>query len=394
VSGVRIDSACHAVGSPVRGGVWELNLSALPPLTESGISSYQGLLDGTTVDNLNVLDTSKTNDTSGVEWITLQEVANALFPTTNATQTLTIDSSFWSGNLHLTFETSPGSGIYYTIWATSAGSFDLAQTDQLGNYNSSLVASASFNDTATTTSTKISSFLNWVTSTTGASLSSASFLVTADIDGGAGKDNIQGISNNTTVHNIIQGGAGADILSGGTGSDYFVYTSTSDSPAAGQLNSGGQLAQTWDQITNFSSVQGDKIDLSAFGGLVWNGTGGAIAGKDTVWYGSDGAGGIYLYTSSNGQPGLKIDLANVTSLKTSDIIGVNLGAPTITSVTDDVGKFQGSLLNGAVTDDSTPTFHISFAGTSAAAGDTVQIYDGSTKIGIRLCSRATISRTA
>src|SRR5437764_7330931 len=87
---------------------------------------------GTTVDNLNVLDTSKTNDTGGTEWITLLEVANALFPTTNATQTLTIDSAFWSGNLHLTFETTPGSGIFYTIWATGVGAFDLVQTSELG----------------------------------------------------------------------------------------------------------------------------------------------------------------------------------------------------------------------------------------------------------------------
>ncbi|MGV3517636.1 hypothetical protein, partial [Luteitalea sp.] len=44
---------------------------------------------GTTVENLNILDTSKTNNVSGLEIITLQEVANALFPTTNAQQTLT-----------------------------------------------------------------------------------------------------------------------------------------------------------------------------------------------------------------------------------------------------------------------------------------------------------------
>ena len=40
--------------------------------------------------NLNTLDTSTSNDGSG-EVITLAEVAAALFPTTNAQQTLTVD---------------------------------------------------------------------------------------------------------------------------------------------------------------------------------------------------------------------------------------------------------------------------------------------------------------
>src|SRR6266566_104589 len=96
---------------------------------------------GTTVDNLNVLDTSKTNDTSGTEYITLQEVANALFPTTNATQTLTIDTSFWTGNLRLTFYVL---GQYYTIWGatspTGTHSIQLALTDAVGSYSSSLTA--------------------------------------------------------------------------------------------------------------------------------------------------------------------------------------------------------------------------------------------------------------
>src|SRR6266853_5993606 len=94
---------------------------------------------GTTVDTLNVLDTSKTNDTSGTEYITLQEVANALFPTSNATQTLTIDASFWTGNLRLTFSVD---GANYTIWGAGTGTIDIASTDSLGNYASALTPAA------------------------------------------------------------------------------------------------------------------------------------------------------------------------------------------------------------------------------------------------------------
>ena len=55
----------------------------------------------TTVENLNILDTSKTNDTAGVEYIICKRSLNALFSTTNATQTVTINNTFWSNHLKL-----------------------------------------------------------------------------------------------------------------------------------------------------------------------------------------------------------------------------------------------------------------------------------------------------
>jgi len=76
---------------------------------------------GATVDNLNVLDTITADNTGGAEIIELQDVANALFPKTNATQTLTIDSAFWTGNLKLTFQVG-NTGIYYTLTGTSYNS--------------------------------------------------------------------------------------------------------------------------------------------------------------------------------------------------------------------------------------------------------------------------------
>lgn len=51
-------------------------------------------------------------------------------------------------------------------------------------------------------------------------------------------------------------------------------------------------------------------------------------------------------------------------------------APAISGVTDDVGAIQGILLNGAQTDDATPTLH-----GQAQAGDTIRIYDNGTLIG-------------
>src|SRR5207249_9693217 len=142
-------------------------------------------------------------------------------------------SDFWNGYLQLTFHTS--SGANYTIWGTGQNQFSVAlsgSTQTLATFNN--VSSASI---------FLADLYNF-----NSGLWTGSNLITADIDGGAGKDVIQGIANNSTITNIIQGGAGADILSGGIGKDIFVYTSVNDSPYAGQLNSGGQQAQTWDQI--------------------------------------------------------------------------------------------------------------------------------------------------
>ncbi|MFM8331316.1 MAG: type I secretion C-terminal target domain-containing protein, partial [Candidatus Methylumidiphilus sp.] len=54
--------------------------------------------------------------------------------------------------------------------------------------------------------------------------------------------------------NRLEGGAGADILSGGLGADTFKYGAVSDSDIAAALR---------DVIQDFSTAQGDKIDLSA-----------------------------------------------------------------------------------------------------------------------------------
>src|SRR5258707_8400742 len=105
---------------------------------------------GATVDNLNVLDTSSADGTS----IMLLEVANALLSNTNATQTVTIYTSFWSGQLGLTFlvsNTSSSGPIvtnFYTLYGAGTDNFVLYQTDQYGN---ALVSNAVASFTATTT---------------------------------------------------------------------------------------------------------------------------------------------------------------------------------------------------------------------------------------------------
>src|SRR6266403_280866 len=104
---------------------------------------------GATVDNLNVLDTITADNTGGVQIIELQDVASALFPTTNATQTQTIDTAFWNGQLKLTFQigstyASNYTGPYYTLIGTSPNNFTLFLSTLDGN---ALTGSGAFQTT-------------------------------------------------------------------------------------------------------------------------------------------------------------------------------------------------------------------------------------------------------
>src|SRR6266568_2006297 len=124
----------------------------------------------TTVINLNVLDTSKTNDGTG-ETITLAEVAAALFPTTNATQTQTIDSLFWGSGLQLTFQVG---AAWYTISATSLYNIQVAQTDRYGTLTGSITSPISLVALTSPTVTLAQAFQNAVANATSNALTSTS----------------------------------------------------------------------------------------------------------------------------------------------------------------------------------------------------------------------------
>src|SRR5229473_1463114 len=260
---------------------------------------------GTTVDNLNVLDTSKSNDLSGVEIITWTEVYSALFSTTKlSTQSQTLFDAFNAGSVKLTFQLG---SFDYTIYRDGPlGNYKIESSSDLGLY-SSLTGDLTSSGVYQTNTALLSTFLTNANSLFG----TTALLTSADIDGGASKDNIQGIANNLNIHNIIQGGTGADIMSGGMDADYFVYKTAGDSAIGGQLNSGGSYAQTWDQITNFGQNAAgagvDKLDFAALAlaagqSLSWQGPKlanttdlGPTTGKYAVWYTTDGSGGSFVY---------------------------------------------------------------------------------------------------
>ncbi|MBA4271807.1 MAG: metalloprotease, partial [Pseudomonas sp.] len=65
---------------------------------------------------------------------------------------------------------------------------------------------------------------------------------------------LNNILRGNTGNNILDGGAGADVLVGDTGADTFVFR------AVNEMGIGADR----DVISDFNSLQGDKIDLTKF----------------------------------------------------------------------------------------------------------------------------------
>lgn len=74
--------------------------------------------------------------------------------------------------------------------------------------------------------------------------------------GGAGRDSLYGLGS----ADRLDGGAGGDRLSGGAGADTFVFSNLSDSQVTAQGGTAGR-----DQIIDFDSNSGDRLDVSALG---------------------------------------------------------------------------------------------------------------------------------
>ncbi len=132
--------------------------------------------------------------------------------------------------------------------------------------------------------------------------------------GGSGDDVLSGGAGNDT----LEGGAGLDRMTGGTGADTYLFSSLSDLGL-------GDLA---DQITGFSSSEGDKIDLSALDANPLTQANeaftfiGNAAFSDTNATGQLRFDGGVLYGSINSDSSAEfmIKLLGVTALSPNDIV--------------------------------------------------------------------------
>ncbi|NKD85414.1 matrixin family metalloprotease [Haematospirillum jordaniae] len=134
------------------------------------------------------------------------------------------------------------------------------------------------------------------------------------LSGAMGNDTLSGAGGNDRLH----GDMGADRLTGGLGADVFWYRSAYES---------GPLPQERDTITDFSSVHGDRIDLSAL--VVFDASGayrpltfgGTEARAGGVWYVKDSLGVVvYADVSGDAAADFSVRLNNVHSLLAKDFI--------------------------------------------------------------------------
>ncbi|NKD87288.1 hypothetical protein HEQ72_03030, partial [Haematospirillum sp. 15-248] len=134
------------------------------------------------------------------------------------------------------------------------------------------------------------------------------------LSGAMGNDTLSGAGGNDRLH----GDMGADRLTGGLGADVFLYRSAYES---------GPRPQDRDTIMDFSSVHGDRIDLSAL--VVFDASGGyrpltfhgTEAGAGGVWYVKDSLGVVvYADVSGDATADFSVRLNNVHSLLAKDFI--------------------------------------------------------------------------
>jgi Ca2+-binding RTX toxin-like protein len=90
------------------------------------------------------------------------------------------------------------------------------------------------------------------------------------LDGGTHADSLYGWSGGDTLSgasglDLLQGDDGADVMSGGDGADNFHFLSTQETWVSVPLELYGSTVSVtfYDRITDFASVEGDVIDLSA-----------------------------------------------------------------------------------------------------------------------------------
>ncbi|WP_162944043.1 MULTISPECIES: VCBS domain-containing protein [unclassified Rhizobium] len=157
-------------------------------------------------------------------------------------------------------------------------------------------------------------------------------------------------------------------------------TATGSVTEDGQLTANGVLTAT-DVDNGQSHFQTPASLTGTYGTFAFNATTG-------VW-------GYTLNNSASNVQALnggvtvtdKLTVASADGTASQDIVvtihGTNESvlAPSISRVTDNVGSIQGSLADGAVTDDTNLGVRVSLTGTGAVNGDTVQLYNGTTALG-------------
>lgn len=164
---------------------------------------------------------------------------------------------------------------------------------------------------------KLANATKATTLTLGSNLENLNARETGDL-----KLNLTGNAANNTIigndaDNIIIGGLGTDTLTGGGGADTFRFNSLKELG----------LGDSQDIITDFSSSDGDVIDLKFLKGWTFNGQGEEhqASGNKQLWavaYDDESGTGVMLYGNSGGttDADFSIKLVGVSELNAGDLV--------------------------------------------------------------------------
>src|SRR5262249_44794766 len=154
------------------------------------------------------------------------------------------------------------------------------------------------------------------------------------IQGGDGNDTIYGGQGNDILHEQAGMDTNSDLMFGNLGADTFDFSA---------LNASGQTTATADRIADFSTAQGDKIEIDVTGTMEFlaisnpsvnsvetaitaANNANAFATHDVVFVTGGTNGFLLVDQNGNGSFGSDSDFAivlqNVTTLSVSDIIAI------------------------------------------------------------------------
>jgi Ca2+-binding RTX toxin-like protein len=224
-------------------------------------------------------------------------------------------STLANGQVQLTYSSSANTTTLYVGTNSTAGA-DVS-INLTGNYATSAFALAGQNITL-------------LGSSNGGTTGNDSLLGTSGNDtlsGGVGNDALDGLAGNDSLSggdgiDTLTGNLGADKLSGGLGTDVFMYVSSEDSSAGTAYH---------DIISDFSTAQGDKINLSGIDANPVLAGDQAFVFRTTAF--SGGAGQLRFYVDSTLGQGIvaadingdaiadiEIALVGVTTMAATDFV--------------------------------------------------------------------------
>src|SRR5215475_13190621 len=340
-TGAEVRAATGTIGSQPLGGGWQLDVSSgketvAAPLTARGMAGYAGVLAPPQKASL----TAITTDSRTVRDFITND--NTLIFSGKEMRISTL--GIWiSGGIYGT-----GNGGKGTLIGTVSTDSSPGNNSWSFNYAGTALADGTY-----------------TVSLTDGSASGASALSTQTIT-------IDTTS--PTVSSVVASGAGITNGNGNLNAGKVVTLTVAFSEAVTVNSSGGTptLALNDSGVATYTGGSGSNSLIFSYK---------VLAGQNTsdLTVTAFNLNGATVRDGAGNNANLAGAVTNPSGILIIDTVAP--GVPIISQVTDDVLPVTGVVANGGSTDDTTPTVRISLSGTNAAAGDQVQLFNGTSALG-------------